>query len=156
MEFSFVELESPHEVIRNLSLRDLTLALSALRDGEQRIRKGWVQHAAAKTHDNHLVPSDAPNAAKWCITGSLHLDTLPHGDDFEAADLARLYLEDALPRTCPTLSLAALREDTVESGDGPLPTWNDEYATFEDVLALFGAAIIRIQEDIHAASAERS
>ena len=118
--------------------RMLTL-IELLRRGRERIRRGWTQHAPARTASAAMCGASDPAAVAWCPAGAAWYtdDSIP---DCVNDPCYRRYLE----------ALAELRRSVAEvspdedHGSHPGP-WNDvRHRTQADAVRLYDVTIARV------------
>lgn len=94
-------------------------ALDMLREGRDRVARGWAQGAYARDRDGRSVYAWTPEACAWCALGALRVSG-DFGADYDAA-------RAALEKFTPALAVAPFNDATT--------------TTQADVLALFDRAI---------------
>ena len=96
--------------------------LEILKQGKERVTKGWCQGVLTRTADGVGVHGTHPLAVRWCATGALNT---PLGGDFRDNEItAYLFLEERI------------------LGGRSVILWNnDPKRTQEEVINLFDRAI---------------
>lgn len=115
--------------------------LDLLERGRDRIRRGWTQHAPARTSKGITCGADSPDAVAWCVGGAAWStdDTIPdfiNDPCYAASRKACAELRKSLPIVSPG-------EHHIQLGP-----WNDTHRRSQaDALELYNVTIARVRRE---------